>query len=79
MSRGKHGTHGMAWLAGTGWKGKRGGRGGKEKGGDGRRNISERAPWGLKDRKGSYESACGGQQLHNDAVLFAEELVDNMR
>ena len=79
MSRGKHGTHGMAWLAGTGWKGKRGGRGGKEKGGDGRRNISERAPWGLKERKESYESACSGQQLHNNAELFAEELVDNMR
>ena len=44
-----------------------------------RRNISERAPWGLKERKESYESACSGQQLHNNAELFAEELVDNMR
>ena len=43
-----HAWHGMA--GGNG-----GGKGGREKGGDGRRNISERAPWGLKDRKGSYD------------------------
>ena len=42
-----------AWHA---WHGMAGGNGGgKEKGGDGRRNISERELWGLKDRKESYD------------------------
>ena len=49
-----HAWHGMAGGNGgereEGWK-----RGGKEKGGDVRRNISERELWGLKDRKESYD------------------------
>ena len=71
MSRGKHGTHGMA--GGNG--------GGKGRGGKGeRRGCEKKYLRALKKRKESYdyESACGGQQLHNNAVLFAEELVDNM-
>ena len=74
----------MARMAWHGWR-ERGGKGRGVEGGERRKEgmgeeISQSVHRGrLEERKESYESACVGQQLHNNAELFAEELVDNMR